>query len=140
MNRISVSPLNKNFSSSVILVKNTTKKILSLLKKDNCCIEIFLVSNLAIKKINRVWRKKNKVTNVLSFCEPKNFIHSPSKFNFLGEIYICLDYVRSHSQSIEHMLVHGILHLLGYDHETIKDQKNMERIEDRILKKIFSKF
>lgn len=136
MNRISVSLLDKRFSSNVVLIKNTTKKILSLLKKDNCRIEIFLVNNSVIKKINRVWRKKNKVTNVLSFCEPKNFIHSPSKFNFLGEIYISPDYVRSHSQSMEHMLVHGILHLLGYDHETIKDQKNMEKIEDKILKKI----
>lgn len=99
-------------------------------------MEFFLIRDAEIKKINKKYRNKDAVTNVLSFCEPKKFVRGNQKENFLGEIYIAPDYIKRHGQSIEHMVVHGILHLCGYDHITKKDAEKMEKKEIDILNRV----
>jgi probable rRNA maturation factor len=60
----------------------------------------------------------------------------PDAVRHLGEIYISPDFIKKHQQSLAHMVVHGILHLLGYDHETEKDRLKMEAVENSLLEKI----
>ena len=93
-------------------------------------ISIALVGSQEIKKINAIYRQKNSVTDVLSFGEQK------SKFRlggYLGEIIICYPQAARQAKKIGHtlnqeleiLLIHGLLHLLGYDHE--KSQKAADR-------------
>ncbi len=90
-----------------------------------------------MKKINKQFRGKNKPTDVLSFAaiEPDS----------LGELLFCLDVLKKQAKDQEHsleneflyMLIHGVLHLLGYDHElSAKEEKLMFRIQDELFQSL----
>ncbi len=133
MNKITVTALDRKFNCYVKPISAIARKIFLLLKKNGYSFDICLVGNSVIRKINRTYRKKDKVTNVLSFCEPENFIGAPSKYKYLGEIYLGLDFIKANNQDLKLMITHGTLHLLGYDHETEKDRVKMEKKERLIL-------
>lgn len=134
MNKVLVYCESQKYLKSKSSVSRKALKVLKMLKKDNLLVEFFLVSEKEIKKINLKYRKKNKVTNVLSFCETKGFIFPKEKQRRIGEIYLSLDFIKRNNQDLNLMVVHGILHLLGYDHIVKKDREKMERLEDRILR------
>jgi len=100
-----------------------------------------LVSPVEIQVLNKEYRSKNQVTNVLSFSSdiPKEIGES-----ILGDVVICVDVVREESvlggkafsDHLSHMAIHGILHLLGYDHDDLDSANKMEGIEIEFLKKI----
>ncbi len=102
----------------------------------NSEVSITLVDDDEIRKINRKYRKINKPTNVLSFELSDPFL--------LGDIFISLDTVRAQAKEagisfdahVAHMVVHGVLHLLGYDHIDDNDAEIMEKKETKILKKL----
>ena len=92
------------------------------------------------RKLNRQWRGKDKPTNVLSF--PSGVMAMPGEDVVpLGDIVICAPVIRR--EAVEqgkasrahwaHMVVHGVLHLLGYDHESGPDAAVMESLERRLL-------
>ena len=93
------------------------------------------------KALNKEWRKKNSATNVLSFPVGEPIEHAP---NFLGDIVVCAPIVeqeaKEQGKAIEahwaHLIIHGILHLQGYDHESDEDANEMETKEINILKGI----
>jgi len=87
-----------------------------------------------MKKINYQFRKKNKVTDVLSFESPEG----------IGELLFCLDQIKvqAHNQGhavyfeLSYMFIHGVLHLLGYDHEKSRSEAiQMFRLQDAIYNK-----
>ena len=88
--------------------------------------------------LNRAYRKKEGPTNVLSFTYGEN---GGSPVNLLGDLVICAPVVATEaleqSKSLEahwaHMVVHGLLHLLGYDHEETSDALEMESMELEFL-------
>ena len=96
------------------------------------------VSPARMKKLNAQYRKKNKVTDVLSFAEEGKVIGPES---VLGEIIICpvraqkqaKEFKQSFEREILKLTLHGYLHLLGYDHETDEEAQEMERWENKIL-------
>jgi len=133
MGNISTFSQFKKYSASEKIVKRIAARVLGVLKKKKTHVEFFLISDGEMRKINKKFRNTDRATNVLSFCEPKKFARGTQKGNFLGEIYIAPDYVQKHKQSLEHMIVHGILHLCGYDHTTKKEAQIMERKEIDIL-------
>ena len=102
----------------------------------NSEVSITLVNDAEIKKINKKYRGINKPTNVLSFELGDDVL--------LGDVFISLDTVRREAKSenisvaehTAHMIVHGVLHLLGYDHLNDKDAEKMEKKETAILKKL----
>lgn len=102
----------------------------------NSEVSINLVDDTEMRKINRKYRKINKPTNVLSF--------ELSDPILLGDIFISLDTVRAQAKDegisfdahVAHMVVHGVLHLLGYDHQNDDDAEQMETKETKILKKL----
>ena len=100
-----------------------------------------LVSSLEIQVLNKEYRSKNQVTNVLSFSSD---IPLEIGESILGDVVICMDAVREEavlggktfSDHLSHMAIHGILHLLGYDHDDLPSANKMEGIEIEFLNKI----
>lgn len=127
------------FEKDATRARKVARFVLDVLKKKEKSVDIFLLSLSKIQKINKTWHKKDAPTNVLSFAQCDIMGDFPKQFcdkNFLGEIYICPDFVRIHKQSFDHMVVHGMLHLLGYDHIKKGDAIQMEKIEQKILQLI----
>ncbi len=102
---------------------------------------IRLVSPLEIQVLNKEYRSKNQVTNVLSFqSDVPEEVGEP----ILGDVVICVDVVREEaivggktfSDHLSHMAIHGILHLIGHDHTDLVSANKMESIEIDFLKKI----
>ena len=143
------------------LIKEIVNKLIieteinEVLKSPKCKllnIDITLVNDRQIKDINYKFRNKNKATDILSFpminCEEikiiglKNLLKKQENI-FLGDIVISLETVRkdviksdkSFKNHLYHLILHSILHLIGYDHVNNKDAKKMENIEISILRK-----
>ncbi len=104
-------------------------------------IAVRIVGAAEIQTLNQLYRNKDSATNVLSF--PAGAIAGLPKtaVRQLGDIVICASVVRDEAVRQEkpladhwaHMLVHGVLHLLGYDHSNNTDAEEMERLEATIL-------
>lgn len=102
---------------------------------------IRLVSPVEIQVLNKEYRNKNQVTNVLSF---QSDIPDEVEESILGDVVICVDVVREEAlvgdkkfaDHLTHMAVHGILHLIGHDHEDITSAYKMESIEIDFLDKL----
>jgi probable rRNA maturation factor len=118
-------------------------------RAEELALTIRVVGAAESRRLNRTWRNKDKPTNVLSFPaaslapgasgEPPQF---PAKeFAELGDLAICAPVVareaREQGKPLQahwaHMVVHGVLHLLGYDHENDRDAEVMEARETKIL-------
>ena len=109
-------------------------------------ISVTIVDNDYIHEINRTYRHKDAPTDVISFAflddnpDKANLLQS-GKMVVLGEIYISSDRAKEQALSYGHSLdrelkflfVHGLLHLLGYDHMKEEDEKVMFRLQDEIL-------
>lgn len=93
------------------------------------------------KTLNNAWRKKDYATNVLSFPVGETIAQAP---DLLGDIVICAPIVeeeaKKQKKTIEahwaHLIIHGILHLQGYDHESDEEAAIMESKEIQILNRI----
>ena len=100
-----------------------------------------------IKKLNSVYRGKNKVTDVLSFASRDSLEPFPDDENDLGEIIICWPEAKRQAKKygwkidyeIIRLLIHGLAHLVGYDHENVsqKKAKEMEKFENKIITTVF---
>lgn len=109
---------------------------------DNCEVSISLVSVDEIRELNREYRGKDAPTDVLSFeCDSPWDAELANECIELGDVVIALDVVDEQraqfgttlEQEASLMLVHSLLHLLGYDHMTDEDAREMETLEKRIL-------
>ncbi|MGH8325095.1 MAG: rRNA maturation RNase YbeY, partial [Steroidobacteraceae bacterium] len=101
-------------------------------------LNILVVGNAAARRFNRQFRGHDHATNVLAFpCESAPGEHS----GLLGDLVICAPVVarearRQHKairDHFAHLSIHGVLHLLGHDHETPAEARRMEAMEIRIL-------
>ena len=121
-------------------IKKTTIGILRLLKQERAEVSLALVGNREIRKLNALFRKQDYPTDVLSFPAAENL---PGGLRLLGDVVISVDKARA--QAEEHgrtlreevitLLIHGIVHLLGYDHErSARDARVMKRLESRIFR------
>jgi probable rRNA maturation factor len=127
-------------------VEETVLKNLSL--QYNLEIDIYLTDDNDIKRLNKVHRNLDKPTDVLSFYMkeegPGNFVSPPDGIVHLGEIVISFETAlrdcRIQNISIEEeicfLLIHGTLHLLGYDHEVPADGLKMRKKEDELFRKL----
>ena len=125
------------------ILKNLPKKYISRNKKT--IITVLLASNLKIKKLNKVFRKKNKPTDILSFPFTKKF--RISKQTYLGDIIISYNFINKpkslntklFKEKVIKIFIHGFLHLLGFDHKKNKDYIKMLKEEGQIYKSVISK-
>lgn len=123
-----------------VFLKKIAEKVLKGEKKEGE-LSVALVGNERIKELNNNYRKKNRVTDVLSFSEKEvlvpDFPSLEAKFSRLGEVVICLSEVKKNAKNFKltfekelaRILIHGVLHLLGYDHE--KDKKGAENMQKK---------
>ena len=105
-------------------------------------IAVMLVDDEAMRGLNRQWRGQDKPTNVLSF--PAAPIPGTPGASHLRDIAVAFETTareaaaeeKTLAQHLAHLTVHGYLHLLGYDHENVKDAEAMERTETAILARL----
>ena len=138
-----VSYVNKEVRCpfSLQFFKDVIEKAAQFEKKIAGEVEVVVVGDSRIKALNRRYRKKNKVTDVLSFAwrEDKKM---PGKM--LGQIYICYPQIVRQAkefkikikEELARMLTHGLLHLVGYDHTQIAEEKKMFDLQEKIIKSI----
>lgn len=108
----------------------------------DCEIAVLFTDDVAIAEINAEWRGKDKPTNVLSFPTPEDMPTPAGEPRPLGDIVLALGVItreaaeqgKSLRAHTAHLIVHGTLHLLGYDHESDDGAAEMEALETRILK------
>ena len=124
---------------------NKLNKIVSTIldqeKMSDCVINLRLLNDKEMRKLNMQFRQKDKTTNVLSF--PNDDI-SVTQTKNIGDIAISVEYVKAEAKKegktfddhIIHMLAHGVYHILGYDHENNENAMIMENKEIQTLKKI----
>lgn len=136
--RIIFYSLPKRFNKAFFrkVVATTLKKE----KKPEARVEIIFLSRHQIEKLNFNYRKKKEPTDVLSFDRANQFPLEDK--NYLGELVVCLPYVKKNAKKFKEslkkelarVLIHGILHLLGYNHEKGgKDFKTMMAKQEKYL-------
>ncbi|MEK9183405.1 MAG: rRNA maturation RNase YbeY [Patescibacteria group bacterium] len=133
---VSNQALSVQFNS--LLKKVASYCLKKLVIKKN--ISVVLVNDEKIQELNKIYRKKNKVTDVLSFGDWNDK-------DFLGEVIICLPQAKRQAkkygtnlkQELTRLLAHGILHLAGLDHERSKtEETKMFKLQEQIIEKICS--
>ncbi|MFH1346632.1 MAG: rRNA maturation RNase YbeY [Spirochaetota bacterium] len=107
-------------------------KTIEFLGKKNVSVEVFLAESRLMKFLNKKFRGKNRAADVLSFEEPKDFVSPKSKNKNIGEIYLNVE-VSSFKFQVSSLLVHGLLHLFGYDHKKKNDIMKMEKVEKSVI-------
>ena len=98
-------------------------------------LSVVLADDAFVQNLNRDYRDKDKPTNVLSF---------PQDTPMLGDVVLAYETVKREAEEqdkgfedhLAHLLVHGVLHLLGYDHEDDKQAEEMEALEVEILSRL----
>jgi probable rRNA maturation factor len=105
------------------------------LRRPNSSVSICLVSDGLMRELNLKYRHKDKPTTVLSFVEPK-VPHPETDKEVLGEIYLAPGYIKKTGGDINSLLIHGLLHLLGYDHMRKNDKIKMEKKERDLTRKL----
>lgn len=107
---------------------------------EGCELSVTFCDDPEIRELNAQWRDKDKATNVLSFPTPGPLEARP----LLGDIVIAYETVAREAAEQEktlrdhtaHMIIHGFLHLIGYDHETAAEAEAMEGLERRIASRL----
>ena len=108
-------------------------------------LTLLLSNNKNIKKLNKIFRKKNTPTDILSF--PLNKTARISKQTYLGDIIISYDFINKpqslntklFKDKVTKIFIHGFLHLLGFDHKKNKDHIKMFKEEAQIYNSVISK-
>lgn len=133
-----------NETNQEVMEIDSVRKVLErVVKKENleqAIFNIILVDNTYIHTLNKDYRGIDRPTDVISFAlEDEKEMESPIRV--LGDIYISIDKIKEQSEAYGHsylrefafLSVHGLLHLLGYDHQTIEEEKEMFAYQEEIL-------
>ena len=131
------------------IIENSIKKVLLELDiaEDNVEVSIVLTDNESIRDLNNEYRGIDSPTDVLSFPLLDGSLEELDQSDFispLGDIVISMEKVISQAQDYGHsperelgfLIVHGMLHLLGYDHIEPEDERTMRDMEEKILEKL----
>ena len=122
-------------------LKKLIKYAIKYMKLDDVEFNIIFVDNNKIHELNKTYRNIDRETDVITFRLADYETVVFDNITVLGDIYISLD--KAHSQSIEYghsylrelsfLMIHGFLHLLGYDHMKEEDEKVMFKLQEEIL-------
>lgn len=146
---IDVSIESEHWNGAIVGIEQYTHGVVAsalsgfLDKMEHADISIVLADDSFVQNLNKIYRHKDKPTNVLSFPQTElDEIKNGMPMCSLGDIIIAFETIKRESQEqkktiqhhFTHMLVHGCLHLLHFDHETDEDAEVMEQREIEILK------
>jgi len=120
-------------------LKSICQKVLKEEGKKEAQLSVVLVGQGRMRQLNKKYRGKNRVTDVLAFPsnQTSEFVNPPNSESELGEIVLCLRVLKKNAKRFNSTfkkeltlsLIHGILHLLGYDHE--KDASAAKKMEEK---------
>lgn len=128
----------KKFSSRTL--KKIAQKVLEIVEQGQAELSLVLVGNGEIRELNAKFRKRDYPTDVLSFPAGNEL---PEDVQLLGDVVISLEKARAQAkerrrtlnEEMVTLLIHGVVHLLGYDHErSSRDARTMERLEKKIYR------
>ena len=134
---VAVAALDKRWRSklpgAVRLARRAAKAALAAAADGPSEVSLALSDDAAVRALNRDYRGKDKPTNVLSF--------ESGERPFLGDVVLALETVLAEAEAqgkppadhFSHLVVHGVLHLLGHDHETKSGARRMENLEVSVL-------
>jgi len=119
-------------------------KIVKFFKRKNTTFTILLTNSLNMKKLNKKFRNQNKATDVLSFpfFSKSNLKFIKQKKLYIGDVAISYEIINLRAKKNDFLLefdkvwVHGLLHLIGYNHIKNKDYYKMDNVEKKILNSI----
>ncbi|MBI4193058.1 MAG: rRNA maturation RNAse YbeY [Candidatus Colwellbacteria bacterium] len=118
---VTVVAVDRRYRSLVGRVKRCTERALARMGRADARIELYLVGSSKMR------------SNVLAFEPPKNFPQHRGGGTFLGEVYLNPTYIQNQGEELDYMALHGILHLVGYDHRKAGDRIGMEQKERELL-------
>ena len=138
---------NKKIKSPKRYFNQKLKKISNIInffKDKNVTFTILLTNSLNIKKLNKKFRNQNKPTDVLSFPfhSSNNLKIIKQKKLYIGDVAVSYEIINSRSNKNNFFLefdkvwIHGLLHLIGYNHVQNKDYFKMQKIEKKIINSI----
>ncbi len=125
---------------NVNTIKQAVETVLKF-KKKNSLVSVAIVNDQTMARINYAFRGQKKPTDVLSFAE---FDSPMADKDFLGEIIIDYEQIKRQAKLLQHsvkyelafIVIHGTLHLLGYDDKTLKEAKKMEELGYKLFTKL----
>ena len=123
--------------------KRIAEFVLEKENKQEMDLSIVLVAQKKMMELNKEYRKEDKATNVLSFCyeQGKPFVFPIKHLLKLGEIVICPEYIKEDAkqrsvdfkEELVRVSIHGILHILGYNHKIARSFKKMNDLQEQYL-------
>jgi len=126
-----------------VVIKKVLEHGLNKLDVLDAIFNVIIVDNNYIHELNRTYRNIDRETDVITFALFDDKTFNPVE-NVLGDIYISIDKAISQSEEYDHSLerelcflaVHGLLHLLGYDHMKKEDEELMFKLQEDILNEV----
>lgn len=125
------------------ILKSLVRAALQRLGRPRATASVVLTGDETIRALNRDYREVDKPTDVLSFplADP-DAVLDPDRPIFLGEIYVSIETARRQARSarrpypreVAHLVLHGLLHLLGHDHATGSERRRMAAAEARLMR------
>lgn len=114
-------------------LQELAQEILKKLKVTRASVEVALLSDDTMHALERRYmNKEKKLVDVLSFPHLADFPYPKQGLKPLGEVYLNWELYRGNFEHLSFLLIHGILHVLGYDHEKRRDIIEMESLERRL--------
>jgi len=134
----------ENFSLTNVLENKLNEAFLLICNEESipyCSINLKITNDDVMRQLNNKFRKKNNTTNVLSFV---NEDISKKLTDNLGDIAISYEFIKKEAQELNinfddhmiHMLIHGVYHILGFNHDNDKRACVMEKKEIKLLNKL----
>ena len=141
MININLSKETKNKINQVVELKKLMNYAVKYMKQDNIEFGVIFTDNNKIHDLNKKYRNIDRETDVITFRLEDYEKVMCGDINVLGDIYISIDKAKSQSEEYGHsylrelsfLLIHGFLHLLGYDHIDDEDEKEMFKLQEEIL-------
>jgi len=120
-------------------LKKTVKSVLTYFKKNSFELTVSIVNNKKIRELNNKFRLNDSETDVLSFSA--NEIDPETSRIYIGDILVSYPLAKKQSEEMNHQIteeldlltIHGVLHLLGYDHASKDDEEQMFSVQSKLL-------
>jgi rRNA maturation RNase YbeY len=119
---VTVSSSSASFRGLEGEVADAVRAALARLRRGKSAVDVFLVGNALMQ------------ANVLSFQATEDVPRPDRRGVFLGEVYLNPLYIRKRKENLLFMVIHGVLHLAGYDHERAGDRMTMEALERKLMR------
>jgi probable rRNA maturation factor len=143
MNNVTVNAQEIELPSWSGSIKSFALKVLDEIKRENWELSILLCNDKTITELNSKYRNKNEPTDILSFNLGEQMQNGENSVYLPGDIVISLDTMRENTEyfavnedeELRRLVIHGILHLDGMDHQTLDEKEPMLILQEKILKR-----